>query len=205
MYKPLLPPNTTKLERSLDETNALLTEIPVPLTCYIDPDACPEALLPWLAWELSVDYWDESWSVEQKRAVIKASPHIHMKKGTPGAIRRAIESLGFTVKILTRRDERMAPHAFRVEVSVSGQGINEVLYAQILKMIPTDKNTRSYMTRLTLIAESPGDIFYGLATLSGHVVTVYPRDPTEPETEGIAYFAMFQQARHIITVYPLVS
>lgn len=198
----LLPPNSTPLERAMALTTARLSELPVPITHYIDPDTCPASLLPWLAWELSVDEWDDNWSEAQKRATIKASPYVHMKKGTPAAIRRALESLGYTVRIVTRRDERMAPHAFRVEVGVSDTGINEALHAQVLRLIQANKNTRSYLTRLTLIAESPGSIYIGMATLAGHVVTVYPRDPTVPESEGFVFWALFLQTRHIITVYP---
>lgn len=54
---------------------------------------CPATLLPWLAWKLSVDWWNENWPETRKRAAIAASPDIHMKKGTPSAIRKAIESL----------------------------------------------------------------------------------------------------------------
>jgi len=202
MYKSLLPPNTTKLERSLDETNAHLTEIPVPLTSYIDPDNCPEELLPWLAWELSVDYWDENWSIEQKRDVIKASPYVHMKKGTPAAIRRAVEALGFTLKVITRRDERMAPHAFRVEVGISSQGIDEALYAQILKMVETNKNTRSYLSKLTVSTDVHGQIYLGSALMSGETTTIYPFVQESVESNSLASIAMAEHSIDTVHIYP---
>lgn len=93
MFKSLLPPNTTKLERSLEETTAQISDVPVPITQYIDPKNCPAELLPWLAWELSVDFWDENWTEAQKRAAIADSPYVHEKKGTISAIRRSIEAL----------------------------------------------------------------------------------------------------------------
>ena len=143
MFKSLLPPNSTRLERALEETVAQISDVPVSLTHYIDPATCPAGLLPWLAWELSLDWWDENWTETQKRAAIAASPYVHMKKGTPSAIRRAVEALGYTIKLFTSRDEKLAPHAFRVEIGIASHGINEYLINEIERLIRTNKNTRS--------------------------------------------------------------
>lgn len=37
MFKSLLPPNATRLEQAMEETVARLSDIPVPITRYIDP------------------------------------------------------------------------------------------------------------------------------------------------------------------------
>ena len=94
----LLPPGKTPLEIALEAAAAP----------RVSPDAirdlwnalkCPEPLLPWLAWAVSVDYWDDAWTVEQKRAVIEASIQIHLRKGTVSAMRLACEAAGLTFEI----------------------------------------------------------------------------------------------------------
>lgn len=202
MFKSLLPPNTTKLERSLEETTAQISEIHVPLTQYIDPENCPTELLPWLAWELSVDFWDENWTEAQKRAAIAASPYVHEKKGTPSAIRRSIETLGYSVKIFTNRHEKMAPHAFRIEIGVASQGIDEHLINEIERQIRTNINTRSYLSRLSLIGETHGNIAVGSATMSGLETTIYPYIPEDLNTFGFMYMAGAEQSVDRIAVYP---
>ncbi len=67
-YHKLLPPGTSKLVRTIaEQVEDLPSKLEVTPTIpeYVGkqwhPQTCPEALLPWLAWSLSVDEWDESW------------------------------------------------------------------------------------------------------------------------------------------------
>lgn len=203
MFKSLLPPNTTKLERALEETAALISDVPVPISRYIDPATCPAGLLPWLAWELSVDWWDENWTEAQKRAAIAASPYVHMKKGTPSAIRQAIEALGYTIKIYTSRQEKLAPHAFRVEIGVSSQGIDEFLISEINRLIKANKNTRSYLSRLSLVGETHGNLYLGSAIMSGLETTIYPYIPEDLTSHGFVCHAGAEQSIDRVCIYPL--
>ena len=203
MFKSLLPPNTTKLERSLEETTAQISDVPVPITQYIDPENCPAEFLPWLAWELSVDFWDENWTEAQKRAAIADSPYVHEKKGTPSAIKRSIETLGYTVKIFTNRHERLAPHAFRMEIGVSSRGIDEHLINEIERQISTNKNTRSYLLRLSLFGETRGNISVGSVMTSGLETTVYPYIPENMTTSGFIYTIGAEQSVDRVVIHPL--
>jgi phage tail P2-like protein len=89
----LLPANSTALERAIANTGASLSTLPVPARHVRNPETCPVALLPFLAWELSVDEWDPDWGEDVKRAVIAASIDIHRHKGTRGAVRRALAAI----------------------------------------------------------------------------------------------------------------
>ena len=91
----LLPPNSTALERAVDRSVAVRhAALPMLIPGLWNADTCPAALLPYLAWAVSVDEWDEGWSVAKKRAAIRESPEIHRRKGTLSAIRRALTALG---------------------------------------------------------------------------------------------------------------
>lgn len=91
----LLPPSSTPLERALDLTAAnRIAGLPSIIPTLWNADTCPKALLPYLAWALSVDEWDELWSEDKKRAAIREARYIHQHKGTPGAIRRALSAIG---------------------------------------------------------------------------------------------------------------
>lgn len=91
--KELLPPNATPLERALADIGTAAA-VEAPIDRLWSADSCPVELLPWLAWSLSVEDWDEAWTEEQKRAVIRDSVDLHRIKGTPEAVRRALRSLG---------------------------------------------------------------------------------------------------------------
>jgi phage tail P2-like protein len=94
----LLPLNSTPLERALERATDDVT--PVPLRALYNPDTCPTRLLPYLAWECSVDRWDWAWPESIKRAAIRSSFYIHAHKGTIGALRRVVEPLGYLIDVL---------------------------------------------------------------------------------------------------------
>lgn len=89
----LLPPSSTPLERAIEQTQARFSPAAIVPTLW-NAETCPTAILPYLAWALSVDEWDHGWSEEKKRAVILEARTIHQHKGTPSAIRRALTSIG---------------------------------------------------------------------------------------------------------------
>lgn len=91
----LLPPNASAAESGLDRTAAArLGAIPTVLGTLWNADTCPATLLPYLAWAVAVDEWDNGWGTDRKRAVIREAPAIQRKKGTPAAIRTALATLG---------------------------------------------------------------------------------------------------------------
>ena len=97
----LLPPNANEHEQALDDATARIGSVPVEIVKTWTAPTCPADLLPWLAWALSVDEWDESWNETQKRAMIAASYEIHSHKGTPFSIKTALQALGYdNVQIL---------------------------------------------------------------------------------------------------------
>lgn len=81
-YKDLLPPNSTKLERALSIPTGRLTDIDTPIEDVWRYNTCPTDILPWLAWAMSVDFWDNTWPEDRKRYIIRMSFELHRKKGT---------------------------------------------------------------------------------------------------------------------------
>ena len=84
----LLPANATPFEQALAASMRRISDIPAPLDLLWDPQRCPLTLLPWLAWALSVDVWDERWGEDKKRYVCAESFTLHRLKGTLEGIRR---------------------------------------------------------------------------------------------------------------------
>lgn len=90
----LLPPNATALERALAQA-ASMPHTPEVLAWLGDSQRCPVELLPWLAWAVSVDEWQDDWTEARKRAAVRAAVELHRKKGTPWAVLRALAVHGF--------------------------------------------------------------------------------------------------------------
>jgi len=115
----LLPPNATPLEKALESVTSRMSDIPVPIRDIWNPQKCPISLLPWLAWALSVDEWDSNWTEEQRRRTVAASVEVHRKKGTIGAVRKALEPFGLSNAIQEwwQMTPRGKPHTFKLLLS----------------------------------------------------------------------------------------
>lgn len=138
----LLPLNATPQERALSLTAARAGAVPVPVGELWDPYTCPLAVLPWLAWSLAVDPWDSSWTESQKREAIAESIAVHRVKGTIGALKRALQAIGYECVV---NDQTGTPYVFRVGIDVTTGAAVETAYAQAQSIALRVKNARSHL------------------------------------------------------------
>ena len=92
----LLPPNSTPLMRATEA--AISRDLPVTLGSLWNPQTCPVAALPWLAWALHVtdsEGWANADTVQGQRDLLTRSFELHRQKGTVHSIKRALASIGF--------------------------------------------------------------------------------------------------------------
>jgi phage tail P2-like protein len=164
----LLPPNATSQERDISLAVNRLPDVPI--KTLWSPATCPEAQLPWLAWALSVDDWDATWPVETKREVVAASIDQHRKKGTVGALRRALQRLGYEVEI----DEATGvAYTFRLRVRIragdsAGGSVAEDALNRSVTVALRQKNARSELLDTLYVADTdPAGLFIGGVTMSG--------------------------------------
>ncbi|PRC90976.1 phage tail protein I [Solimicrobium silvestre] len=94
MTRSLLPPNTSPLERALEQSTARLGAVPFRLRDNWNPQTCPITLLPWLAWAVGVEEWDSTWPEQLQRDVVASTRAIRQQKGTPAAVKRALSAVG---------------------------------------------------------------------------------------------------------------
>ncbi|CUX80804.1 Phage tail protein I (fragment) [Escherichia coli] len=124
----------------------------------------------------SVDRWDRNWPEETKRQVIRDAWLIHRHKGTISALRRAIEPLGYLIRVSEWWEFGGEPGTFTVEVGTLDSGVTEEMYLEMERLIADARPVSRHMTGLNIIQEIQGDIFAAAATYDGEVITIYPDD-----------------------------
>jgi phage tail P2-like protein len=103
----ILPNNRTALEHALEGVSAARFPLPTELVASVwNPDTCPADLLPYLAWGLSVDLWDDNWHEATKREVCRKSLILHRLKTTPAGIKAHVEVAGSEVLKIIRPPAR---------------------------------------------------------------------------------------------------
>lgn len=93
----LLPKNSTALERGLADAGSVRDLDPDVIRTLWNADTCPPEFLPYLAWSLSVDFWELADSEEAQRELIRGAIQWHRKRGTPWAIKQALAAFGYPV------------------------------------------------------------------------------------------------------------
>lgn len=158
----------------------------VPLRDLWSPDRCPLPLLPYLAWALSVDRWDQAWTEKTKRSVIKASFFVHKRKGTINAVRRVVEPLGYLIEVLEwwQTVPMGTPGTFALKVGVLDTGITEEMYQELERLIDDAKPVSRHLTGLAISLESKGDLNIGVALYEGDEIDVYPPVMRDIEVTG---------------------
>ncbi|MEW6488628.1 MAG: phage tail protein I [Thermodesulfobacteriota bacterium] len=175
----LLPPNATPQERALARAAARVSEVPVPVAALWNPATCPAALLPWLAWALSVDHWESGWSEAVKRAAIGESLGLHAKKGTPWAVERAFVVAGAPNATVVEWWEYAGdPYRFQVEIDLAENEVTLELERRLLATVDAWKNVRSWMDGIVYRVACAGPVpSFAQGLHASEVTTLYPPAP----------------------------
>lgn len=151
MNETLLPFNATEAERNLSLAMKRSSDLPVNINHLWDPFRCPENLLPWLAWSLSVDNWNSAWPTPVKRQQIANSIEIHRRKGTVLAVKKAMAVFGVQVELSEWFETKSTPHTFSV-MAWAGDNfrddhepvLTEAYYGALKRAIDYSKPVRSH-------------------------------------------------------------
>lgn len=182
----LLSGNSTPLEHQAAQALAQIQRVPIPLRQLCNPDTCPVALLPYLAWAFSVDRWDSKWTEAAKRAAIRSSHYIHSRKGTIGALRRVVEPLGYLIEVLEwwQTIPQGVPGTFAIKVGVLDTGITEEMYQELTWLIDDARPVTRHLTGLAISLETQGVLNICVALYEGDEIDVYPPVMRDIEVTG---------------------
>ncbi len=202
VYSSLLPPNQTRLEASLANT-AAMAHTPEVLAQLWDAQRCPVQLLPWLAWALSVDEWDDGWTEPQKRAQVLGAIALHRKKGTPWAVKQALIRAGVEMPKLIEHIDGAHWAEFDVHISVVDRPLTNETVTQAMALINAYKAARSHLRRLIISLTTKGHACVAAFTIGGDTVTVQPLQLTEINVQPLMpRFAAGGQDWGTTTIYP---
>ena len=194
----LLPLHSSTLDRAVEA--ALDEDTAIPLRTLYNPDTCPVALLPWLAWAWSVDRWDSKWPEAVKRSAIRSAFYIHLRKGTIGSLRRVVEPLGYLIEVLEwwQTVPEGVPGTFALKVGVLDEGITEEMYQELERLIDDAKPVSRQMTGLAISLQTTGNFYIGACVYEGDEISVYP--PTQRDIEVSGYLRQGGRDHHIDTM-----
>lgn len=162
------------LEQRAAAACAVISDLSVPLRDLWNPWRCPIKFLPYLAWAFSVDRWEENWSETEKRQAVSDAFWIHQRKGSVAAVRRVIETLGYSMTLQEWWEVADPAGTFRLEIDLNDIGITETMIKELERIIGDAKPVSRHISQLTLSVSTNGTTSVGAAVMDGEVITVYP-------------------------------
>ena len=161
----LLPPNATDIELAIEESITRASDLPVKLRALHRPDSCPNNLLPWLAWQRSVDTWNNDWADGVKRQQIKSAYRVHQLKGTAAAVKAAVQAFGSSLVIREwwQKNPVGAPYTFELVLTMGANVPNTAEYQQqIIDSVNRAKPLRAQFTLTTGLSAAGGVALHGI-------------------------------------------
>ncbi|TXE26933.1 phage tail protein I [Serratia ureilytica] len=198
----LLPTGSTQTEINTEQSIAGVSDTPTPLRPLWNTSTCPASLLPYSAWAFSVDRWDEAWDEATKRGVIRQSYFVHRHKGTIGALRRAVEPMGYLISVTEWWQNGRTPGTFEMVVGTLDTGITPEMYAELERVIDDTKPCSRHLTTLAISLETHGEVFISAASYDGDTMTIYPYLPDAIETAAPAVVGAALHVIDTMEVFP---
>lgn len=97
-HRSLMPSTSTPYEHALADNEASRRPLPYEQIALLNrANAIPAHMLPWLAYDWSVDLWDDAWPLDRQRQVVARSIALHRIKGTGAALREYLDLAGTPV------------------------------------------------------------------------------------------------------------
>lgn len=180
--KSILPPNASRLQKDLEQSISIrLGDIDVPNRWLLNPEKCPEHILPWLAWAVSVDVWNNDWAESIRRTVIQSSIDVHKRKGTVGALKTALQAFNFdNVKVEEWFDYGGDPYMFRVFIEIVSEGFDINDLTEVYAVIKRTKNVRSHLDSLkAVLCNNSINPYVACEICSGEITTIHSLEVIE--------------------------
>jgi phage tail P2-like protein len=192
----LVPANHRMFEHALADVLSPIGAIdPRAIETVWDAWRCPAALLPFAAYALSVDFWDDAWDEIRKRRAIAESPAHHRRKGTRAAVEQAATYTQREVRIVEWHE--FTPPARRGTFEIylylrDGEGFGEVAAeTALLKRLITSAKPKSRSFALLVVADLSLGVGVGAALLCcGGVRLDVPADPIEVSLSPVVFLTI---------------
>lgn len=189
----------TLSDLTTEEINGLRSEIQS--LQVLDIDHVNESFLPWLAWWFRVDAWDDAWSIERKREVVKNGLILYKYKGTIWAVERALSLTGFDPKLTVWH--QMQPQGekgtFLVEATQENGGLTQKDYENVVNLVESNKQGSQTWHAMIRNHVSRGGIYAAVTVRSRKRLTTRNYPVSQPVIGGV-YHATTVRSRKRLTV-----
>lgn len=139
-------------------------------------DELSEEVIDLLAWQWSVDFYDELKSLGEKRNAVKQSIAMHRIKGTRRAVELALHMVYTSGEVSEWFEYGGQPYYFRVRF-IEPENIRTEDVDRVIRIINTVKNTRSWLESIGFTRHVPMGLYHGTVVSTNKTYRLMPPRP----------------------------
>lgn len=149
-------------------------------------DELSEEVVDLLAWQWSVDFYDELKSLAEKRNAVKQSIAIHRIKGTRRAVELALHMVYTSGEVSEWFEHGGQPYYFRVRF-IRPETIRLEDVDRVIRIINTVKNTRSWLDGIGFSRPVRIGLYHGAAVSTNRTYRILPPRPRDTTIHSGTY------------------
>ena len=145
----------------------LLLEDTEKAVIYTMIDELPEELLDIIAYDFKVDWYDDGYSISEKRATLQDSWNVHRKLGTKYAVEKALSAIYENTNVQEWFEYSGDPYHFKLRIPVDQTTLDLTKHETVLGLVDYYKNLRSVLDEVEYYGSSGAAIAYSTAAIVG--------------------------------------
>lgn len=162
-------PECIALSYALKKANQKFVNYANRASVYAVIDTLPEKYLDILAIELRTQYYDDTFPVDKKRALVKNTMLWYHKAGTVAAVQEMIDNVFESGTILEWYQTGGAPGTFQISTANT---ITPELIAEFNKVVSKVKNVRSHLDNIVVGNKVDMNLYVAMGLCSHKVITI---------------------------------
>ena len=139
-------------------------------------DELSEEVIDILAWQWSVDFYDELKGLAEKRNAVKQSIAMHRIKGTRRAVELALHMVYTSGEVSEWFEYGGQPYYFRVRF-IEPENIRTEDVDRVIRIINAVKNTRSWLESIGFTRHVPMGLYHGAVISTNKTYRLMPPRP----------------------------
>ena len=180
----ILPPNLladkkiNAAARALDDELQKITAATRNALLLPRLDELSEEVIDLLAWQWSVDFYDELKSLAEKRNAVKQSIAMHRIKGTRRAVELALHMVYTSGEVSEWFEYGGQPYYFRVRF-IEPENIRMEDVDRAIRITNAVKNTRSWLESIGFTRHVPTGLYHGTVVSTNKTYRLMPPRPND--------------------------
>ena len=132
----------------------------------------PEDLLDILSYDFKVDWWDYSYSLEEKRNTMQQSWYVHKHMGTPGSVKAALSAIYPGIILEEWWNYDGMPFHFRLKIPTDESMVDPIKHSTVMSLVRFYQNLRSVLDSVEYSGTSGTTVYYGAsAAIAAEVIS----------------------------------